>query len=526
MKPIKLSDQHREAVNRRRRVILNYDMLAFMMPHLEGDELVDSIFATADLKNSPIDAVWMNWGEGNFALYESKIIEEFSADNYPRYPEWRKQGFDVIGRCHDAARKRGIESFWSYRINGSDTDGPKRDLPRFKAKHLQMCLYDELSQANLSAPLYDFAYPEVREHKLAIIGEALDLWDFDGIEIDFARACPVLPPGRAWTQREHMTIFMYNLRVMAQKKAAKRGHPILVSARVPETLAGCHFDGLDVRTWARRAYVDILTLGCRSFEVEYLAFQRMVRAYDVKLYPCMDDIHASEGYNSPPIEVFRGVVSNWCAQGFEGIQTFNFQSADPHLTTITRGLDRWIADQWTLHKRFYEEIGSGAIGTGKKTYVIQRRLGGRRDFRAGYPGDPIRFQPWAWATPRTRYCNSNIEAQLPTRLPADKDQDLFLHLYVGTVPEDSVLCVLLSRAESIKVRINNIPVKGRQISQWFVCEDIDDSELAQGDNLIGISLAETDPDVGFSQPEADPRVWVEKVELREVRELSKWEGME
>ena len=520
MKTIELSKEHRAAVNRRRRVILNYDMIAWMAPNIEGTELVQSMFGAADIHDSPVDAMWMNWGENNFSIYDSKVIETYgTGDDEPeahrRYQRWRKDGFDMVGLCNEGAKARGIESFFNCRINGSDSDHILR-IPKFKKEHPEMCLYDEKSSAGLSSPMYNFAFPEVQAHKIAILAEALDLWDLDGIEIDFARHCPCLPPGQAWEMRDCLSVFMVDLRVMVQRKAAKRGHPILISARVPETLAGCHYDGLDVRTWIEDGLVDILTLGCRTFEVEYLAFRKIAEGYPVKLYPCMDDVHATEGYASPPIEVWRGVVDNWMAQGFEGLQTFNMQNAEPHVLTITNATDRWTISQWALHKLFYEEIGSGAIAKGKKTHVIQRRLGGRRDFRGGYPGDPIRFRPWDWKTPRHQYCNSNIEAQLPALMKADRDQDLFLHLYVGTVPDFAHLCVLLSSAESnIEVRVNNILVPGEQNGVTFISTDIDTDVFAQGDNLIGISLAETDPDVGFSLPEADRGIWVEKVELRE-----------
>jgi hypothetical protein len=393
-------------------------------------------------------------------------------------------------------------------------------MPKFKIDHPEMCIWDEGSTLGVTSPMYNFAYAEVREHKLAILEEAFDRWDFDGVEIDFARATPCLPPGQGYWQRGYLTMFMHDLREMLQAKAKKRGHPILISARVPETLAGCHFDGLDVRAWIKLAIVDILTLGCRSFEVEYLAFQNIAKGYPVKLYPCMDEVHATEGYNSPTIEVFRGVADNWKAQGFEGLQTFNFQNAEPNYTNSTwfPEMTNWILTQYALHKTFYEEIGSGAITTRKKTWVIQRRLGGRRDFSKGYPGDPIRFQPWEWKMPRHRYGNTNIEAQLPERIPADKDQDLILHIYIGTVPKNSRLCVLLSGGDSnIEVRINNLYVSGSHEGRTFASDALDGyCVIAQGDNLISISLAETDPDVGFSLPEPDRGIWVEKVELREV----------
>ena len=53
----------------------------------------------------------------------------------------------------------------------------------------------------------------------------------------------------------------------------ERGRPFLLAARVPENLEGCHFDGLDVETWAREQLVDIFVMGCRSFDVDIPAFR-------------------------------------------------------------------------------------------------------------------------------------------------------------------------------------------------------------------------------------------------------------
>jgi hypothetical protein len=441
-----LSENHIKAVNRQRRVILNYDAMCGQMPYLEGDELTESMFGSADLPNSPIDSIWWNWGDGNIAIWDSKILQRYT---HARMPEWERTGFDPVGRCHDGAKKRGLESFFSYRINGSDADRWEDgrhivEEVTFKKEHPDLLIYGPQTDKGWGAPLYNFRHEKVRDHKIAILAEVFGLYDFDGIEIDFARVCPVLTPGQAWMEREYMTEFMRELRALLQGKAKKRKHPILIAARVPETILGCHFDGLDVEEWIARQLVDILTLGCRSFEIDYLGFQDMTHGNsgNVKLYPCIDDIHATDGYRNPPMEVFRGVITNWQHQGFEGFQTFNFQNADPHVPTITRKIDEWLTSQWALHKRFYEEVGSGAIYEKKKTYIIQRRGGGH--------AMSIQSYPWDWRTPRRQYCNSNMEAQLPVKLNDDEFKDILLRLYVGRVPGLSYLRIQLSEPEDIE----------------------------------------------------------------------------
>tara|TARA_Y100000310_G_scaffold281098_1_gene301363 strand:+ start:3780 stop:5312 length:1533 start_codon:yes stop_codon:yes gene_type:complete len=495
-----LSKAHIEAVHRVRRVILNYDSIAFQMPHLEGGELIDSMFGAADLPNSRIDSIFWNWGEGNFVLYKSKILEPY---DFGRYPRWLEEGFDPIGLCHKGAKERGLESFFSLRINGSDSDRFENnrhqvDIPKFKREHPEYCIYGEWSQKGRTSPLHDFSRQEVRDYKVKILKEVLDLYDFDGIEIDYARVCPVLPPGQQWTMRDELTKFQKQLREAVQEKAAKRNHPILIAVRIPETIAGCHWDGIDIESWVRSELVDILCVGCRSFEVEHRAWLALENGHHVEIYPCIDDIHASDGYRNPPIEVFRGVFANWMHQGFQGIQTFNFQNSDPHAESITDKLDQWLTRQWTCHKRVYEELSDAKFMAGKKTYVIQRRLGGH----AGL----IQSFPWNWKTPRWCYSNTNMEAQLPAKLHANEDQDVFLHMYVASF-DSGALWIELSEPEEIVVRLNGVRLwDGEQKKYWIVYNELDSAEVARGDNLIQIALRD-------SQKKCD--TWIEKVELRE-----------
>jgi len=488
------------AVDRERPLILNYDGVAFCMEHLEGDEMIDSMFASTDLPGTPRPSIFWNWGTGNFAPWKSEILEPFTARRFGR---WAEEGFDIVARCHDETKKEGLESFFSYRINGGDTDRYEDghhhiDLPKFKAAHPECLIYTEQSQKGLTTPKYDFSHKVVRDHKIEILKEVLDNYDYDGIDIDYARGCPVLPPGRQWMLRETLTEFMVDLRAMVEAKAEERGREILVAARIPATLAGCRFDGIDIETWAASGLVDILTLGSRSYEVDFRFFNDLMRDTGVQCYPCIDDIHATDGYRNPPIEVFRGVFANWKHQGFEGVTTFNFYTCDPRTPgNESKEVDDWMDSQWTLHKQVYEEMGRG-IDDLAKTFVIQRRLGGHfHDFHA---------LPWTWKTPRESWVNSNIEAQLPAHLSADEDQDVFLKLYVGVESvEAPILRIQLSGNEGIQVRVNGHLATYPELvdKSWYEYR-LDEAVLAEGENLIQISLSHSIP---------ESKVWVEKVEL-------------
>lgn len=511
---MKLSQEHKREIARRRRVILNYDGMAGGMPYIEGEDLVQSMFGTADLPDSSIDSIFWCWGTGHWAMFKSKVIETLF---HARFPRWIAEGFDMIGRCHEETKKRGLESFYSYRINGSDgeywNEVSKRNeqkMPKFKKEHPECLIYDT-TPGDQSPPL-NFINQKVHDFKFNILEEVFERYDFDGIEIDFARKTPVLTPGHQWEERAHLTRFMSGIRGLMQERAAKRKHPILIAVRIPETIVGCHFDGIDVEDWVDKELVDILILGVRSFEVDHHGFLDLVRDKDVKCYPCIDDIHASDGYRNPPLETFRGIFKNWKHQGFEGIQTFNFQNSDVHVEGIRKETDKWLSSQWTVHKRVYEELRQREDGKYRyedrdvdRTYIIQRRFGGGHIRCDSYPSD--------WYTPRRFYMNTNMLAQLPAKLTDNPLQDTLLYIYVGEDPSQvhpRTLGIALSNPENITVRLNNIiqEIESQENAVYYYAIGVD--QLAEGVNLIGISRKSVyGSDGAYDKTET----WVEKVEI-------------
>lgn len=243
--------------------------------------------------------------------------------------------------------------------------------------------------------MWNLAEPGLRRHKVAELRELAELYDFDGFQIDFARTTPCLPVGRQWELRDHVTEFMRMVRAMLLEVEAKRGRPILLSARIPENLEGCRIDGFDVETWMRLNLVDMLSLGSRSMDVDIAAFRKLTNDAKIKLYPCLDDAHSTDGYVHPPIEFFRGVFGNWWQQGADGIETFNWACARSEIRETVGG--GWNGCE--SHRQAYHECGEPAIMTGKdKIFAVERR--------GGYPYSE-------------GYMNQNLTSPLPAMLAYD-----------------------------------------------------------------------------------------------------------
>ena len=428
-----LSADHERAVNRRRRIIVQYDAMGSELTPLkmDVDEWLACGFRYIDQPGSQVDSIWWDCAHGNDAIYPSKVLPP---ERDPRVQAWREKGVDWIAIFLEQTRRRGMEVFWHHRISEVEV-GPKglemEHVNPVKKEHPDWVIKTWWWQG-----MWNLAVAGVREFKLQILRELAERYDFDGFQIDFARHVPVLPVGRQWELREHVTEFMRMVRRMLLEVAAKKGRPILLAAKVPRNSAECRCDGFDVQAWGREGLVDMLTLGSRSFDVDVEGF-RQASGPAVKLYPCIDDHHASDGYRFPPIEVFRGVVCNWFQQGADGVVTFNWHAA-PREVYTSRGLHPGPES----HETAYREIGSPATLEGKaKVFPVERR--------GGYPWSEGAF-------------NQNAAAQLPTALRYDGHPST-IELRCGERPGPAALHITVSNAvqgDRVEVEMNGARLDG------------------------------------------------------------------
>jgi len=381
------SAEHQRCINRRRRIVVQYDCQGLF--GLDFASWLDYRFRYIDEPGTQIDSIWWDMGRLGQVLYPSKFLDQLS---HPGLDKWRKQGIDLVGRLVEETRRRKLEVFWHHRVSEVDIDqrgegGAWKDPPSpLKQAHPDWTLKTWWRHG-----LWNFAVPAVREHTVRALQEVVARYDFDGVQLDFARHVPCLPPGRQWEMRGHVTELMRAVRRMLFQRAEKRGRPLLLAAKVPQTLEGCRTDGFDVEQWAQENLVDIFTLGSRSVDVDLAAFRRIRAGRNIKLQPCFDDHHTTDGYRYPPIEVFRGAFANWWQQGADSVVTFNWSNAPPEVAARLKDQPGPLSQRVAYH-----EVGSPeTLRFQDKTFVVERR--------GGYP--------WAEG-----FFNRNDTAPLPMAL--------------------------------------------------------------------------------------------------------------
>ena len=369
---------HQAAVDRRRRIIVQFDPCATLTPENDVQEWKDFGFQYFDQPNSQVDAIWWDFDP----------IHDF-AD-----PVWHHADPDVdlLAVLLEETHRRGFEAFWHHRISEVDIEPgglAMRRLNPVKTEHPDWVIKTWWWQG-----MWNLAVPEVRDFKVELFREMAERYDFDGYQIDFHRHLPVLPIGRQSELRDSVTDLMRRVREVLLKASAAKDKPILLSAKVPRSLEVCRADGFDVVRWVQEGLVDMLTLGSRSFDVDIEAY-RAALGPAVKLYPCLDDHHTSDAYQFPSVEVFRGVTSAWWRQGADGIETFNWYGGPVPESSAARGARPGPES----HKTANREIGSVETLKGKsKVFPVERR--------GGYP----------WAEGAS---GQNLHAQLPLKLAYD-----------------------------------------------------------------------------------------------------------
>ena len=294
------------------------------------DDYVQRIFD--HLEDSHVDALfWCDGAGGNTAVYDSDVLELDGArvgKMRPLLLDWIEEGNDPPKVVVREARKRGLDIFYSFRLNDTHDYFLEQELATFKIEH------PEWTVGNMDPdypyhPLYpytslDFSVPEVRWLKYRVVKEIFRKYDFDGIEIDFMRSPPYFKPGAEPRNAHILTRFLRKIRWYLNKKEQQRGRPIYLAARVDENLAACRLDGFDVETWIKDGLIDILSLGSGTIDIEVEKFKELAEGTDVLIYPCLYGWPSK--YNPIPAEMVRGLALNYWHQGAAGLYLFNWYS--------------------------------------------------------------------------------------------------------------------------------------------------------------------------------------------------------
>ena len=252
------------------------------------------------------------------------------------------KGLDPITIVSEFCEEKDIEFIWSMRMNDiHDAWGAWYSphlFPPIKQEHPEYLIGSKTNiPPNGTWSSVDYAVDEIRDLAFKFFEEVCQNYSVDGIELDFFRH-PVYFKKYAFDgevgpeELAMMTELMRRIRVMADREGAKRGKPILISVRVPDSVEFCKAMGLDLEKWMQDDLVDMMVV---SGYFRFNPWEKSValgHKYDVPVYPCLSESRLRDKEAKQirsTLEAYRARAMDVWQSGADGVYMFNFFHA-PH----------------------------------------------------------------------------------------------------------------------------------------------------------------------------------------------------
>jgi len=379
-----LRAQRRELAHRARRIIFDNDgnEPVYLCKEATREELLSK--RTSPLADTQVDSIfYCTWSSGfSMFTHATKMGQIFTAKANPRHPantvggfsknltaEFIAKGLDPLRVVTDWAHQHDRELFWSFRMNDTHDGGGAWDspyqIPELKKRHPEWLIGSPKHRPRYGRwTAVDFGREEIRDLAFQFCREVCQNYDVDGLQLDFQRHL-VYFKGPAWgrdasdNDRRMMTDLIRRIREMTEKEGLRRGRPILVSIRVPDSVGYSRAMGLDVPRWLAEGLVDMMAVSCYFRLNPWQVSVELGHKHGVPVYPCLSEarMRDPEALRIRSSDAaYRGRAMNAWADGADGIYIFNM--FDP-----TRPILKQLGSPETM-KTLDKVYTTGARGVG------------------------------------------------------------------------------------------------------------------------------------------------------------------
>ena len=474
-----LRTARKQLAQRPRRIIFNNDGCDCLYFPRDQKVTVEGFLEkrTSPLAGSQVDAISYCSISSGFSNFTHKTqvgtVLAKSASEFGIHPEMKNitqelidGGTDCLQAVLNFTRRQKMECFWSMRMNDTHDAEHRPDRPYFLFPPLKVAHPDWLVGEPVKRTPFgrwssvDYARPEIRDLAAKYIEEVCRNYDVDGVELDYFRhLCyfkSVAKGGAASdAERQMMTDLMRRVRRTTEEIGCRRGRPILILVRTPDSLEYCRDMGFDLEVWLREGLCDLLVTTCYFQLNPWQYTVALGHKYGVPVYAGLSEarIIGQNRFNRDQIECYRGRALNAWAAGVDGIYLFNYFNP--------KGAP-------------FRELGDPApLRNMKRLYFVTVRDGGPQRFLA--KGE--RFQTIPILTP-AHPAPITAAAPLETTLTVgDKvAQSLAVqcHLYLPG----------LQSAEQVEVQLAGQTLGGGRVSKGWLDLDVPSNVLKPGENRL------------------------------------------
>ena len=326
------------------------DPLTRIFGPLTREQLIET--SIGPIKEYPIDAYCHCVNHAGGVYHDSKVREKV-AEHIRRLQsgtmvQMRQaisqliaEGNDPLTVYAEGAHNAGMDYFLRLRMNDlHDRVGYQMSLgkalgrvaepyyypSKFKLDHPEYLLGDPDEVSNTESKAFweagalNYALGQVRDYTVKLAKELVEMYDLDGLELDFIRHPFLFASGQAYAQRHVMTAVIRRIREIANDAAKARGRAITLSVRVMDSIEMNRMIGLDVNTWLRDGLLDMITIGggyC-PFGTPWREIASLAQRYSVPALGTMNMIRKLGR------EAIRAAAERMFAHGVQGILLWNF----------------------------------------------------------------------------------------------------------------------------------------------------------------------------------------------------------
>ena len=294
-----------QAAHRKRRIILNNDGNDCVSREPGTPHTIEAFLAqrTMPLIGSQVDAIFYCTGGFNLYRHHSRGVTERLRKGGKGEEDWGWElgmtGPDVLAAMVNFGHRHGIEVFWSMRMNDTHDSKYENAMSQWKRDNPE-CLVGHKGESFEFGRCrwegrwssLDYEHPRVRDKAFEIVRDVAMRYDVDGLELDFFRHPIYFRPqmtGKPVTQAhcELMSGLLRRIRTMTEDQESRRGRPLLIAVRVPDSAGYSKAIGLDLERWLREGLLDMVTGGGYFHLEPWETLAALGQRHDVPVYACL-----------------------------------------------------------------------------------------------------------------------------------------------------------------------------------------------------------------------------------------------
>ena len=319
-------------------------------PPMSREEYVACI---DEFAGTPVEAVSFCLGEGRTVLHDTKAGELLghNVDKWDHLVFHRAHqnaralidaGDDPLRLVCERAHERGIRFYPCLLVQNPGAESATVRCSDFRRNHAHL---EIRARGDLDAALpwidgLDFAHPEVRQERFALIEETLIEYDVDGFELQLNIQPRFFHPDGVDAGRPVMTNWIGSVHEAVKDSGGDRE----LAVRVPLDPETAHEIGLDVADWMRRGIVDVvipeLFGGPHRVDpnLDFRPLLALAQGTSCRVIPALHSSAGSDRVGEGPIAMIRAQACNYWTQGVDGLY-----------------LAQWF-QHWPYQADFYERL--------------------------------------------------------------------------------------------------------------------------------------------------------------------------